>query len=629
MMPFLLLACSIFIGIRNGCAQTTTKEEALPTKRILLLFGESRDLPGNVILEQAVRGAITSKSTNRIEFFTESMDAGHFFDTNHYNLFGDYIKQKYEGQKLDLAMMFMSRNFILTREITNALPENLPSIFVVFNDWEAPKRPGGRPSTGIFQRFDIDGTIQFIFHLQPETRRVVVVGGVTREDQNALGQIAELSQSIEGVKFEYWTNMPVAGICKAASTLPPDTVILLSTVQRDVTGQAFYTSEVVQMLAPCADVPVYVMGEGLIGTGAVGGDVLDMDKIGTGAGNIAVRVLSGTPVDEIPIAVRNDGTPMVDWRALRRWNISEGRLPVDCVVRYRPRSLWADHKILILGASAALVAQALTIVALLLQRGRHQRAEAEIERQRTELAHVARVSTMGQLASALTHELNQPLGAILRNAEAAELFLKNEPPNLQEVRAILTDIRRDDKRAGNVIDRMRALYKRRSVTLNRLDLREVVEDTIAMTRTDAAARQVKVTVQIPPQLPEAQGDRVHLQQVLLNLILNGMDAMSNIPKSRRLLVVKVRETKNSNLQVDVTDQGAGIAPDVADRIFEPFFTTKSNGMGMGLAISHGIIEAHGGDIWVDSKPGKGTTFSFVLPPAGVLKAKDGDLPETL
>jgi two-component system, LuxR family, sensor kinase FixL len=157
----------------------------------------------------------------------------------------------------------------------------------------------------------------------------------------------------------------------------------------------------------------------------------------------------------------------------------------------------------------------------------------------------------------------------------------------------------------------------------------VVEDTIAMTRTDSAARQVKVTVQIPPQLPEAQGDRVHLQQVLLNLILNGMDAMSNIPKSRRSLVVRVRETKNSNLQVDVTDQGAGIAPEVAERIFEPFFTTKSNGMGMGLAISQSIIEAHGGDIWVDSKPGKGTTFSFILPPAGVLKAKEGDLPETL
>jgi signal transduction histidine kinase len=625
----LFLACSVFWGSQAGWAQDTNQNDLLPTKHVLLLFGESRDLPGNVMMEQAVRQAITAKSTNHIVFFIESMDAGRFSDINHYNLFGQYIKNKYADQKLDLAMMFMARNFMLAREMTNALPTNLPSIFVVMNDLDLPKPPGGRPFTGIFQRFDIAGTIKFIFRLQPETRHVIVIGGITRSDQNTLSRIAEIAQSIEGVKFDFWTNMPVTEICKVAASLPPDTVILLGTVQRDVTGQAFYTSEVVQMLAPTANVPVYVLAEGLIGTGAVGGDVLDSGSLGTGAGTIAVRVLAGTPVGDIPVELHNDGTSMVDWRALKRWNLAESRLPSDCIIRYRPRSLWEDYKILILSASAALVAQALTIVALLVQRGRQRRAEAEIERQRAELTHVTRVSTMGQLASALTHELNQPLGAILRNAEAAELILQNNPPDLQEVRAILTDIRRDDKRAGNVIDRMRALYKRRSVTLNRLDLREVVEDTIAITRADAEARQVKITVQIPPQLPEAQGDRVHLQQVLLNLILNGMDAMTNIPKSRRLLVVRVSETKNSNLQVDVTDQGTGIAAEVAERIFEPFFTTKSNGMGMGLAISHSIIEAHGGDIWVDSKAGKGTTFTFILPPAGVLKIKDGDLPETL
>ncbi len=510
------------------------------------------------------------------------------------------------------------------------LPSNLPSVFVVMNDLDMLRPPRGRLFTGIFQHFDIDGTIKFILRLQPETRHVVVVGGISKADQGTLNHIAEIALSIEGVKFDFWTNMPVVEICKAAASLPPDTVILLGTVQRDMTGQAFYTSEVVQMLAPSASVPVYVLGEGLLGTGALGGIVMDSGSLGKGAGEIALRVFAGTPVDKIPVEVRDDGTPMVDWRALQRWNIAESRLPADCVIRYRPRSLWEDHRNLnYFGGMAGLLAQALTIVKALLGAARQRRAEAEIERQRTELTHVARVSTVGQLASALTHELNQPLGAILRNAEAAEIFLQNNPPNLQEVRAILTDIRRDDKRAGNVIDRMRALYKRRSVTLNRLDLREVVEDTIAITRADAAARQVKVTVQIPPQLPEAQGDRVHLQQVLLNLILNGMDAMSTIPKSRRSLVVRVWETKNSNLQVDVTDQGTGIAPDVAERIFEPFFTTKSNGMGMGLAISQSIIEAHGGDVWVDSKPGKGTTFSFILPPAGVLKIKDGDLPESL
>ena len=618
----------VFFNEQRVCAQTTNAVE-LPTKRVLLLFSEARDLPGNVLLEQAIRREMTAHSTNHFDFFSESMDVGRFPDTNLFNLFGEYIKNKYADQKMDVAIMFMARNFTLAREMTNALPASLPLIYVVLNDLDVPRPPAGRPFAGIFQRFDIPGTVKFIFRLQPETRRVVVVGGISKADQATLSRIAEIAQSVEGVRFDFWTNLPVAEMCKAATWLPPDTVILLSTIQRDVTGQPFYTSQVVQMLAHSASVPVYVLGEGSIGTGAVGGNVMDSENLGSGAGQIALRILAGTPVGQIPIEVRTNGTPMVDWRVLQRWNIKESRLPADCVVRYRPRSLWEDHRNLIIFVSAALVAQAITIIALLVQRGRQSRAEAEIERQRTELAHVTRVSTLGQLASALTHELNQPLGAILRNAEAAELFLQSNPPNLHEVRAILTDIRRDDKRAGNVIDRMRALYKRRSLALDRLDLREVVEDTVAMTRATAAARHVKITVQMPAQLPVAQGDRVHLQQVLLNLILNGIDAMSDIPKARRSLVLRVAETKNSNLRVEVSDRGTGIAPAVAEKIFEPFFTTKPNGMGMGLAISHTIIEAHGGDIWVDSKPGQGTTFTFILPPAGVLKAKQGDLPAVL
>jgi signal transduction histidine kinase len=320
---------------------------------------------------------------------------------------------------------------------------------------------------------------------------------------------------------------------------------------------------------------------------------------------------------------------MVDWRVLQKWHIKPGRLPVGTIMSYRPTSLWEEHKILIIFVVAGLLAQAFTIIALLVLRGQQRRAVAEIEKQRTELAHVSRVSTMGQLASALTHELNQPLGAILRNAEAAELFLQSSPPNLEEVRAILTDIRRDDKRAGNVIDRMRALYKRRSLVLQDLDLRELVEDTVALTRTDADTRQVRITMQMPPQLPRTQGDRVHLQQVLLNLILNGMDSMATVSKPRRILLVRVQATKSGNLQIEITDHGTGIAPEAAARIFEPFFTTKSNGMGMGLAISQTIIEAHGGDIWVDSKGGAGTTFTLILPPAGVSKVKEGDLPASL
>lgn len=594
-----------------------------------MIFSEARDLPGNVLMEQAAKAEMLAGSTNNIDFFTESLDASHFPNPEYYRIFADYIRNKYSGQKVDLVMMFMAQNFALAQAMNRALATNIPSVFVVLNDLQFPNPPAGRPYTGIFQRTDISGTFKFIFRLQPETRRVVVVGGVSNNDQKTLERVSELARTVDGVKFDFWTNQPVEQVCRTARSLTSGTVILLATEQRDASGKAFYTAEVAQMLAPEAGVPVYVLGEGSIGTGALGGSVVNFDNLGSEAGKLALSELEGEPANQIPVEVRTTGTPMVDWRAMQRWDIKSNRLPVGSVIRYQPHSLWQEHRILILFAIAGLVAQAGTIVGLVVQRGRHRRAQAQIERQRMELAHVARVSTMGQFASALTHELNQPLGAILRNAEAAELFLQNNPPNLEEVRAILTDIRRDDKRAGNVIDRMRALYQRRSLVLGPLDLGDLAAETIALTQTDAAARHVKVHTEIPGHLPPAHGDRVHLQQVLLNLILNGMEAMAGIPKPGRVLTVRAGQTKNGNLKVAVTDQGMGIAPQDAGRIFEPFFTTKMNGMGMGLAISQTIIEAHGGEIWVESRGSEGTTFTFILPVAGRAKVKDGDLPENI
>jgi signal transduction histidine kinase len=609
-------------------AQNTANGDNARTKRVLLVFSESRDLPGNMMMEQSVRAEMLKNSTNPVEFFAESMDAVRFPSARHYELFREYLKNKYAGLNLDLAIVFMARNFMLAEELPAVLGTNVPSVFVAVNDLNVPKTSSGRPFTGIVQRFDVQGTINFILQLQPETLRVAVIGGTSVADKAVLERIEETARPLTGVRFVYWTNQPLGDVYQAAAKQPKGTAILLGSVQRDASGEPVYTSQVARRLALVASVPVYVLGAGQIGTGALGGDVVDFDNLGARAGELGLRALAGTPVSQIPMEVQSNGVPMVDWQVLQRWQISSRRLPANCVLRNQPESLWSTHWELIVLVGIGFLAQAITIAALLVQRSRQHRAEAEILKQRAELAHVARVSVMGQLASALTHELNQPLGAILRNAEAAEILLQSGQPNLDEVRAILTDIRRDDKRAGNVIDGMRSLFKRQKLASGTLDMGNLVEDTVAMARPDAAARQVKLKVEIAAHLPPAQGDRVHVQQVLLNLILNGMDAMNTVPKSRRSLVVVLDETAHGNLQVRVIDCGGGIGPDAAEHIFEPFFTTKATGMGMGLAISRTIIEAHGGELWMNSNAMEGTTFTFILPPAGFDKVKPGDLPAT-
>ena len=253
-----------------------------------------------------------------------------------------------------------------------------------------------------------------------------------------------------------------------------------------------------------------------------------------------------------------------------------------------------------------------------------KQAEQETQRLRQEIAHAGRVSMMGQLASALAHEINQPLGAILRNAEAAELFLQHPSPDLDEVRAILADIRADDERAGSVIDRMRGLLKRQTLETRPLDVRALVGDVAALVRVDAATRQVKLDVDVPGDLPQVRGDRVHLQQVLLNLILNGMDALDGASLEDRRVSVTARLEARTIVEIAVGDAGPGIPADTLAQIFDPFFTTKPNGMGMGLAISRTIIEAHGGRLWAENQDGGGAAFRFTLPIADEAAAHERD-----
>jgi two-component system sensor kinase FixL len=243
-----------------------------------------------------------------------------------------------------------------------------------------------------------------------------------------------------------------------------------------------------------------------------------------------------------------------------------------------------------------------------------KRADQEMLRLRQDIAHVGRVSVMGQLASALAHEINQPLAAILRNAEAAALFMKHPSPDLEEISAIVDDIRKDDRRASEVIDRMRALLRRQPVEMIPLDLEQVLVDVATLLRSDAAARHVKLDVDIGDRLPNVLGDRVQLQQVLLNLIINGMDALDGIADENRSIRVTASRKAPQDAEICVSDTGRGIPPDEIDRIFDPFVSTKQQGIGMGLSISRSIVEAHSGRLWAENNDGGlGASFRFTLP----------------
>jgi C4-dicarboxylate-specific signal transduction histidine kinase len=242
-------------------------------------------------------------------------------------------------------------------------------------------------------------------------------------------------------------------------------------------------------------------------------------------------------------------------------------------------------------------------------------ADHEMQRLRQQLAQIGRVSAMGELTASLAHELNQPLTAILNNAEVAQGVLAAEPVDVAELREILDDIVADDQRAAAVIRRLRLLLKKGDLEYVSLELGDVVTEVARLVTSDAALRNVSVHLELAPVLPRVRGDRVQLQQVVLNLVLNGLDAMRDAASEDRSLVITTFREGAAAVGVAVRDAGPGIAPEDAQHVFEPLYTTKADGTGMGLAIARTIVGAHGGRLKAENNRDRGATFQFTLPVA--------------
>jgi signal transduction histidine kinase len=241
-----------------------------------------------------------------------------------------------------------------------------------------------------------------------------------------------------------------------------------------------------------------------------------------------------------------------------------------------------------------------------------RRAMDQVAELQSQLARTERVSIAGQLASALAHELVQPLSANVLNASTALMYLQLETPNMEELRAVLRDIDRETQRGAEVINRMRQFIKLRTIVMEPLRIEDVVNDVVSMAHLDAITNKVTLSLLMPPDLPRVLGDRVHLCQVLINLLMNSIHAVQSRPFDARRVVVEAR-VAHGGVQIEVRDSGPGISEDVAAKLFTPFFTTKSDGMGIGLALSKTIIEAHGGHMWFERMNNHdGAMFCFTL-----------------
>jgi len=280
--------------------------------------------------------------------------------------------------------------------------------------------------------------------------------------------------------------------------------------------------------------------------------------------------------------------------------------------------VWQRYSWQIALVTAVILVQAVFISVLLREHRRRQFAEVQSRQRMAELAHVNRFSTAGELTASIAHEINQPLGSIMTNAETAQAILKSQTPDIAELpiivelKDIVNDILQDDRRATEVIRRMRSLLKKAPFELKRLDLNDIVRDTVEFLSSLAVGRKVELVSRIALETLPILADRIQLQQVILNLVVNGIDAMRDTSSENRIISIRTSRIDNY-AQLSVSDRGPGVAEEQLNEIFQPFYTSKAEGMGMGLSIARTIIEAHNGLIWAKNRDHGGASFKVKLP----------------
>ncbi|CCE10346.1 Sensor protein (fragment) [Bradyrhizobium sp. STM 3843] len=323
------------------------------------------------------------------------------------------------------------------------------------------------------------------------------------------------------------------------------------------------------------------------------------------------RVISWELAAEIAVVFADLVGPSDGSMQIVQWGVYAARISTDNTTSLGEGSRWDGYGWPSLLVAATIIVQAGLIWILILERRRRNFAEFESRRRLSQLAHVHRQAIAGQLSSAIAHEINQPLGSILTNAETAELILNSENPDLSEVKQILADIRHDDQRASQVILHMRSLLKRTPFELKRQDMNLIVHDAFELMKPQAAARNVALYFQAHSTPLWVEGDTIQLQQVIINLIANAMDAMADMPFGRA--IIGRTEISEEDALVSVADFGPGIPKDRRAGIFEPFVSTKEQGMGIGLSIARTIVLSHKGRIWADNQEQGGAVFFLALP----------------
>jgi signal transduction histidine kinase len=581
---------------------------------VLVLYSNERSLPANIEGDRGLLQAVRAPVDRPPMLFYESLGAPRVGGLAFERIATAYLREKYGSQppRVILAVGEDALGFLLRHRA-----ELFPQVPVVHTGIDrllllslAPLPAG---VVGVPVEYGFSPTIDLALRWHPRARRLVIVTGAAEPDRRFEAQLRkDVSAFKDRATAEFLAALPMHAVLRRLGELRDDAVVFTPGMYQDGDGHDFVPQQSVRAMAAASGAPVYGAFSSHIGTGIVGGYMPSFEAVGRQAGLTVSELLAGVEPGALRLPEVTPQALNVDWRQVRRWGIAKAAIPRDAVVHFKTPTLFETNPRAALIGAAVMALQAGLIFWLLVEYRRRRVAESAEKTRRLELAHASRLAVAGELTGSIAHEINQPLGAILSNADAADLILESGTDRRDEVRRILADIRRDDVRASEVISRLRAMLAKHEVERKPFELNQAVREIESMMGAEARRRGLSLSIRPAMEPFTVVGDRIQIQQVLVNVVLNAMDAVADLPEERRTVVVSV-ESLAGAVDVSVSDRGRGIAPDHLPKLFDPFFTTKSNGMGLGLSIARTLADAHGGRVWAENGHGEGAVVHVELP----------------
>jgi signal transduction histidine kinase len=604
-----LTAAAIFgLLICVGCQVALATE----SKRVMLLHSFGREFRPWNVYANTIRNELGLQSPWPLDVIEHSLITARFGDDDSESAFVQYLRALYAKHPLDLIICLGAPAVGFVQRHRQELFPFTPMLFTSVEQRRIQPSSLTENDTVVAITQNFPAIIENILHVLPDTETVAVVIGNSPLERLWLEVLREeFAPFADRLSFIWYNDRSFADILKHSAALPPHSAILWHQMNVDAAGVVQEGDKALPTLYAVANAPIFSFTDAFFGGEVVGGPMNSAVEGSRLTVAVALRILGGEKAGDIKTTPIGFATPKFDWREMQRWGISEKNLPPGSEIYFREPSLWDQYRVQILAAIAAVAFQALLISWLLYERRFRHRVEIVARDAVSELTQLNRIAAAGELSASIAHELNQPLTGIVTRASAARRWLAAERPDIDKARAALDQIENAGHRAGDIIQNVRAMFKKDTHEKLPVDVNRIILEVLALGQNELQKHQIEVHTELDDRLPSVTGNRVQLQQVILNLVMNAVEAMHSAQPRR--LRVQSRLSKPDVVHVSIEDTGAGIDPTNLTRIFKPLFTTKERGMGMGLSICHSIIESHDGRIWASRGVDRGSIFQFELP----------------